>query len=1128
MIQLRVTEIVKVSFKGWEKLPDCNFIFKLKLSDIFTHFVNLIMKAIEVKNTGDSVMRIDVRTHLGSLVDYDEMNCYNAVLEEIIKCNAEANDVMSDETEQNLSDKETKLVNDITVYRTSEKVKDVMRVIDDYLTIWTDFRNTVNLSDDEHMTILLINDWMSSEVKLSHCIYSLKLKSWALIDEKFDKLHDEGKMTWINASTQFGFSVFIVWKTVFMNLKKVSTKKRWVMMNIWGLNKIAINDAYPLPLQSDIIAAVQGSSHISTVDRMNFFHQFLVSSSDRQKLTVISHRGQKQSNVILMSYKESSLYIQRKMNQILWLYWTFAHCYIDDIMIFFRSFKEHVKHLWTIFDLFTCLIISLKSRKFYLSYLSVTLLSQRVNGLDLLTAEEKVAALKGLAFLITLKALKTYLRLTEWLQHYMPYYMQITESLQARKTELLWESSVKEGNACKAFTFRMKLIPIKMKRQSFEILQRSWENLSFLHHFDSIMQLYMNVNTFKQYEYRSMLYHVKGNLMNNNFSRSNILSILFLSKMLNRVKRNYWLTELKIAELVWMIRKTQHLIEASAKLIIIFTDHSVIMSIVKQMSLSSSVTDKLNLRLIQASQYLSQFCLNVHHRLRKQHVISDALFRLLNESVIIREDAESEEGTLDEVFMLTVSLIELSDDFRKEIKESYQKDWQWKKVFKMLEKAEDISKGSWFLLKDGLIHYWDAVDERLRLCVSKALEGDIFLLTHDNKSHISFHHIYETLTANLYFRNMSKHLKKYIEHCKICQLNQTKWHKEYDILTLIEMLSIPFHTVVMNFVIDLPLIQGFNALLSITDKHSKCVTLLSGKDTHTAEDWAKTLLNELTDWGLSQTIISDHDLKFLSEFWKMTFKRLGIRKMLLSTAYHLQTDGQSERINQTAEIALRYYLTEHPDGDWVEFLPELWATLNNMSNSSTGLFSNEVIYRFKLCDTLSSLTTDVLMNFTLNRAAKSKEAEESLAFTQLSFKIQYDWHHCLLAMKVENLVYIHLHWGYSLPGLKNRKFANQKTGSFSIKRKIESLAYELKLSEEWKIHSVIFITQLKSTLKGGDLYKRLSLNHSSSVVKRDNFYELKWLLSKRTWRYEQGKPWTEYLVKWKGYEPEFRKWYSLN
>ena len=199
-----------------------------------------------------------------------------------------------------------------------------------------------------------------------------------------------------------------------------------------------------------------------------------------------------------------------------------------------------------------------------------------------------------------------------------------------------------------------------------------------------------------------------------------------------------------------------------------------------------------------------------------------------------------------------------------------------------------------------------------------------------------------------------------------------------------------------------------------------------------------------------------------------------------------------------------------------------------MSNSSTGFFSNEIIYRFKLHDTLSSLTTDVLMNFTLDRAVKFKKAEESLTFTQLFFKIQYDWHHHSLVMKVEDLAYIHLHWEYSLLSLKNRKFTNQRTDSFLIKRKIESLTYKLKLSEKWKIHSVIFITQLKLALKDSDLYKRLSLNHLSSVIKKDNFYELKWLLDKRMQRYEWEKPQTEYLIKWKGYESEFEKWYSLN
>ena len=63
-----------------------------------------------------------------------------------------------------------------------------------------------------------------------------------------------------------------------------------------------------------------------------------------------------------------------------------------------------------------------------------------------------------------------------------------------------------------------------------------------------------------------------------------------------------------------------------------------------------------------------------------------------------------------------------------------------------------------------------------------------------------------------------------------------KWHKEYETFTSIEMLSILFYTVIMNFVIDLSMIQDFNALLSVTDKHLKCVTLLSDKETHTAEN----------------------------------------------------------------------------------------------------------------------------------------------------------------------------------------------------------------------------------------------------------------------------------------------------
>lgn len=77
-------------------------------------------------------------------------------------------------------------------------------------------------------------------------------------------------------------------------------------------------------------------------------------------------------------------------------------------------------------------------------------------------------------------------------------------------------------------------------------------------------------------------------------------------------------------------------------------------------------------------------------------------------------------------------------------------------------------------------------------------------------------------------------------------------------------------------------------------------------------------------------IISDRDAKFLSEFWKGLFKRLDT-KLLTATSYHPQTDGQSERSNQTVEIALRYLTVEY-DEPWVDKLPGRQLVLNNSTN----------------------------------------------------------------------------------------------------------------------------------------------------------------------------------------------------
>lgn len=126
----------------------------------------------------------------------------------------------------------------------------------------------------------------------------------------------------------------------------------------------------------------------------------------------------------------------------------------------------------------------------------------------------------------------------------------------------------------------------------------------------------------------------------------------------------------------------------------------------------------------------------------------------------------------------------------------------------------------------------------------------------------------------------------------------------------------------------------------------------------------------------------------MSSFWKTIFTKLNI-DMLTSTAYHPQTDGQSERTNQTVEIALRYYLA-NPDNNWVDVLPYLSAVINNSINFTTGTSPNELCYGFRVHDNLNLLEGMPKEDLDRLRYVKRKDAEEAMAFANAESKARYD------------------------------------------------------------------------------------------------------------------------------------------
>ena len=119
---------------------------------------------------------------------------------------------------------------------------------------------------------------------------------------------------------------------------------------------------------------------------------------------------------------------------------------------------------------------------------------------------------------------------------------------------------------------------------------------------------------------------------------------MFLSRILTDAERNYWPTELEIAGFVWVIKKVRYLVELSKHKVVIQTDHSAILDIMKQTLLVTTSTVRANVRLIRASQFLRQFQLDVRYKPGKEHIIPDALLRLASTNT---GSLDKEHGELD-------------------------------------------------------------------------------------------------------------------------------------------------------------------------------------------------------------------------------------------------------------------------------------------------------------------------------------------------------------------------------------------------------------------------------------------------------------------------------------------------
>ncbi|MBW0586487.1 hypothetical protein O181_126202 [Austropuccinia psidii MF-1] len=181
---------------------------------------------------------------------------------------------------------------------------------------------------------------------------------------------------------------------------------------------------------------------------------------------------------------------------------------------------------------------------------------------------------------------------------------------------------------------------------------------------------------------------------------------------------------------------------------------------------------------------------------------------------------------------------------------------------------------------------------------------------------------------------MNQYIKDYVSSCHQCSRNKNINHKNFGLLKPLQIPPGPWNSLSMDSITQLPLSNNFDSILVVVERFSKMAIFIQNYGTITALELTQIFISHVfSKVGLQISIGSDRVSSFVSSFWTDLCQQLKISRDLL-TAFHPETDGQTERLNQILAQYLWMYVTYHQD-DWHTWLPLTEFACNNSENSST-------------------------------------------------------------------------------------------------------------------------------------------------------------------------------------------------
>lgn len=850
------------------------------------------------------------------------------------------------------------------------------------------------------------------------------------------------------------------------------------------LNEITVKNRYPLPLISELRDRLHGACWFTALDLKGAYNLIRVKEGQEWMTAFRTTMGHFEYRVMPFGLTNAPATFQTMIDHILRRFDKFVVVYLDDILIFSPTLEEHKKHVHTVLQELEKQNLLVEADKCEFHTQKVIFLGYEISPGQIRMDPAKIQTIREWPAPTKVKEVQSFLGFCNFYRRFIKNYgglaIPLTD-LTKKETEFRWtETEQKAFDKLKQCMLTEPILLIPDPDKPFEVETDASE-------------------------------FALGGQLGQRDAEGRLHPVAFYSKKLHGPELNYGIHDKELMAIIEAFKEWKHYLSGTTHEVKVYTDHK---------NLTSFTTSKeLNKRQIRWYEFLCEFNFEIIYRKGSENGRADALSR--------REDLRSEEPVHDTVLLrtneaghLTLGTKELSATW------TVEPDQTWIRRIKSAYESDDYLKNKEtnprIVERQGVYLFNNAkyVPQKLQ----KELVNEFH--AHQLNGHQGIAKTISRLRRTYDFPDLRKCVQEIIKDCDTCNKAKASRHAPYGELRPIEPPDKAWHTVAMDFIVKLPPSEEpmteaiYDSILVITDKLTKYAYFLPYMESSTAKDLAYLFWRQVANQhGLPRKIITDRDKLFTSKFWKSLLQQVGMRQSM-STAFHPQSDGQTERLNQTLEQYLRSYVN-YEQNNWVELLPSAQWAYNSSNNESMGMSPFKANFGLEPTVThLESPKEDVQDATDLATRISTLHTNLQREWIFLQNRMAHYYNKKRLPapiLKEGDKVY--LVRKNILTNRPSDKLDWKKIGPYRIDKKLSDVNYQIAFPQGTKIHPVFHVSLLEPAPETIPLETD---NEVFTARGQALEYQVERIVGHRF--DSRNGPKIEYLVKWEDYEDTDNTW----